>query len=65
MTAPTRFDDVAWVEFIVSRWDVTTRITHIDGRITELVASADSHYTDRNGIYFDTAAQHAIDGVAS
>lgn len=50
--------DVTAVEFVESRWDVTIRVTLVDGTVREWVASADSAYTCNDGIRFGTDAEY-------
>lgn len=52
-----KFENVT-VEMSKSRWDVHIIITHPNGKKTIYVASADSHYTDRDGIWFGTQKEY-------
>lgn len=49
------------IEIRKSRWQVDITITMPDGEVVELVASADSGYTNGDGIYFATREQFEKD----
>ena len=48
----SRFESPAVVEFLESRWDVTIRVVDRFGFERFFRASADSYFTEGNGIYF-------------
>ena len=46
-----KFENVT-VEIDQARWDVTITITTQTGEIKKFIASADSFFTEHNGIFF-------------
>lgn len=49
------------IEIRKTRWQLDITITLPDGSLVELVASADSFFTNRDGIYFETREQFEKD----
>lgn len=64
MSIDYQLTDIATLDFLQRRWDVTIRVTHTDGQVTEYVASADSVYTSGSGIYFGTREEYDAEAAA-
>lgn len=46
------------VEVVESRWHVRLKLQLADGRVVSMIASADAYYTDRDHIWWGTAAEY-------